>query len=131
MNNQTISLLQTLKAGAISGFIGMGLNHIWSMIAQQLGSVAPEGFVMAVTISSIFPVLIAALVYYLMVKFLKNGQSVFVVLGSLFLLFSLYGPLQPIMPDGSPTPEGFALLTIPMHFISGITAMLGIIRWSK
>ncbi|MCZ8355350.1 MAG: hypothetical protein O9340_11480 [Cyclobacteriaceae bacterium] len=131
MDNQTVSLLQTLKAGAISGFIGMGLNHGWSIVAQQLGSVAPEGFTMAVTISSVFPILIAAVVYYLMIKFLKKGKSVFVVLGSLFLLFSLYGPLQPIMPDGSPTPEGFALLTIPMHFISGITAIAGIIRWSK
>jgi hypothetical protein len=39
--------------------------------------------------------------------------------------------LQPVLPDGSPTPYGFALLTIPMHIISGAVAIFGIIRWSK
>lgn len=126
-----IKLLNTLKAGAIAGFIGMGLNHLWSLVAQQLGSVAPAGFMWAVTFSSVFPVLVGSLIYFAFVRFLKNGKLVFVVLSSLFVLFSLYGPLQPVLPDGSPTPDGFALLTIPMHLISGVVAIFGIIRWSK
>jgi hypothetical protein len=127
---KNITFVNALKAGAIVGLIGAGVNNIWSLIAQQLGSVPPVGFAIPVTVSSIFPVLIGAIIYFALVKFLKKGHTVFMVVSAVFILVSFYGPLQPVLPDGSPAPQGFALLTVPMHFISGGLAMWGIPKWS-
>jgi hypothetical protein len=131
MTTQPPSFVQTLKAGAMAGFIGAGLNNIWSFIAQTLGSSTPPGFPLAVTLSSVFPVLVGAILFFLLVKFLPKGQLIWTILSVVFMLVSCYGPFQPTLPDGSPTPTGFPLLTVPMHFISGLVAIWGIPRWSK
>jgi hypothetical protein len=122
---------KVVKAGAIAGFIGAGLNNIWSFIAQSFGSVPPPGFPIAITISSVLFVVIGAILYFVLVKFLAKGELIWIIVGALFAIVSCYGPTQPTMPDGSATPQGFALLAIPMHIISGIVAIWGIPKWSK
>lgn len=57
METQNLTIVQALKAGAIAGLIGAGLNNIWSLIAAALGATIPPGFAIAVTLSSFVPVL--------------------------------------------------------------------------
>jgi hypothetical protein len=38
--------------------------------------------------------------------------------------------LQPTLPDGSPAPAGFAVLTMPMHLIAGAVMLLVIPRYA-
>ena len=126
-----LTFLNTLKAGAIAGFVGAGLNHVWSFIAQALGSVPPPGFALAVTISSVLLVVVGAVFYFLLARFVPKGALIWTVVGVIFMLASCYSPTLPTLPDGTAAPEGFALLTIPMHLISGLIALWGIPRWSN
>lgn len=127
-----VTFLKAIRGGLIAGLIGAGLNNLWSLVAQALGSVTPPGFPIAVTMSSIFPLMIGAILYFLLVKFSDKGHIIFVVIAVVFTLFSLYPTISITeMPDGSPLGEGFTMLTLPMHLISGALAVWGIPKFSK
>lgn len=127
-----LTFLNALKAGAIAGVIGAGLNNIWSLIANALGSTIPPGFALAVTISSIFPLLIGAVLYFVFVRFVPKGYLVWMALSIAFMLFSFYPVYNsPSLPDGTLLDDTFPLLAAPMHVISGILAVWGIPKWSK
>jgi hypothetical protein len=55
---------------------------------------------------------------------------IFVVVVVVFTLLSMGGPLQPVLPDGSPVPAGFAVLTVAMHLIAGAVILLFIPRYA-
>lgn len=122
---------QAIKGGLISGVVAAPLNLTWNLIAPSLGSVPPPNFMIAVAVSSILPLLIGAILYFLLVKYSKNGRMIFLVVSAVFTIVSLYGTIQPTMPDGTAAPQGFALLTIPMHLIAGAVAMWGIPKFSN
>ena len=127
-----VTFLKAIKGGLIAGLFGAGLNNLWSLVAQALGSATPPGFPIAVTMSSIFPLMIGAILYFLLVKFSDKGYLIFVLIAVVFTLFSLYPTiLITEMPDGSPLGDGFTMLTLPMHLISGALAVWGIPKFSK
>lgn len=125
------TFINALKGGAVAGFIGAGLNHIWSFIAQAMGSMPPPGFTVAVTVASVLPVVVGAVFYFVLARYVPKGALIWTVVGVVFMLASCYSPTLPTLPDGTPAPPGFALLAIPMHLISGVVALWGIPRWSK
>ncbi|MBL7858516.1 MAG: hypothetical protein JNM57_12570 [Cyclobacteriaceae bacterium] len=132
MSTQPVTFLNALKAGAIAGLIGAGLNNIWSLIANALGATVPKGFALAVTMSSLFPVLIGAILFFIFVTFVPNGKIVWLVLSIGFTLFSFYPVFNtPQLPDGTVLDNTFPMLVGPMHAISGILAIWGIPKWSK
>jgi hypothetical protein len=127
-----LTLLKALKGGAIAGLIGAGLNNIWSLIANALGATIPPGFILTIILSSIFPLLIGAILYFVFVRFIPKGKLVWVGLSIAFLLFSFYPVFStPQLPNGTPLDDTFPLLVGPMHLISGFLAVWGIPRWSK
>lgn len=127
-----LTFLKVLKAGAIAGLIGAGVNNIWSLIANALGANIPPGFALAVTLSSIFPLLVGAILYFVFVKFLPKGALIWIALSVAFVLFSFYPVYTtPSLPDGTMLDDTFPLLAGPMHIISGVLAVWGIPRWSK
>jgi hypothetical protein len=127
-----LTFLKALKGGAIAGLIGAGLNNIWSLIANALGATIPSGFALAVTMSSIFPLLIGAILFFVFVRFVPKGKLVWIALSVAFILFSFYPVFSnPQLPDGTLMDETFPLLAGPMHVISGFLAVWGIPRWSK
>lgn len=132
MSNNQLTLAKALKAGLIAGVIGAGINNVWSLIAGALGATIPAGFFMAVTISSILPVLIGAFLFFIFVRFIPKGQLIWLVLSIGFTLFSFYPVFTtPQLPDGTVLDSTFPLLAAPMHAFSGFLAIWGIPRWSK
>jgi hypothetical protein len=132
MSNNQLTLVKALKAGLIAGVIGAGVNNVWSLIAGALGATIPAGFFMAVTISSILPVLIGALLFFVFVRFVPKGQLIWLVLSIGFTLFSFYPVFTtPQLPDGTVLDSTFPLLAAPMHAFSGFFAIWGIPKWSK
>ncbi len=129
---QTITFSKALKAGFIAGLIGAGLNNVWSFVAQALGSDVPAGFPIFITISSFLPVLIGAILFFILVKFIPSGKIIWLSVGIGFLLFSFYPAFTATeLGDGVPVGNGFPLLVAPMHLISGVLAIWGIPKWSK
>jgi hypothetical protein len=127
-----LTFLKALKGGAIAGLIGAGLNNIWSLIANALGATIPSGFTLAIAMSSIFPLLIGAILFFVFVRFIPKGKLVWIGLSIAFLLFSFYPVFStPQLPNGTVMDDTFPLLVGPMHLISGFLAVWGIPRWSK
>ena len=127
-----LTFLKVLKGGAIAGLIGAGLNSIWSLIANALGATIPPGFILTIIISSVFPLLVGAIIYFVISRFIPKGKLVWIGLSIVFLLFSFYPVFStPQLPDGTVLDETFPLLVGPMHLISGFLAIWGIPRWSK
>lgn len=127
-----LPFLRALKGGAIGGLIGAGLNNIWSLIANALGATIPPGFILTIIISSVFPLLVGAIIYFVISRFIPKGKLVWIGISIVFLLFSFYPVFStPQLPDGTVLDETFPLLVGPMHLISGFLAIWGIPRWSK
>ncbi len=130
--SNTITLSSALKAGLIAGLIGAGVNHLWSFLAGVLGATIPPGFAVAVTISSLLPVLIGAFLYFIFKRYMPKGQLLWMVISIAFVLFSFYPVFTSTqLPDGTVLDETFPLLTGPMHLFSGFLAIWGIPKWSK
>ena len=132
METQQLTIRQALKGGAIAGLIAAGLNNIWTLIAGALGATIPAGFFFAVTTSSIFPLLIGSIIFFLMIKFLPKGNLFWLVLTIGFTLISFYPVFNPpALPDGTMPDSTFPLLAGPLHAISGVLAAWGIPKWAK
>lgn len=132
MSTTETTIVKALKAGAIAGLIGAGLNNIWSLIASALGATIPPGFFIAVTISSILPVLIGSLIFFGLIKLSAKGTTIWYALGIIFTLVSFFPVFNnPQLPDGTIMDSTFPLLVGPMHAISGVLATWGIPKWSK
>ena len=130
--SQQITFVKALKGGFITGMIAAGLNNLWSLVAQGLGSVPPPGFPVAVTMSSIFPIMVGSILYFILTKLSSKGYLIFVIFSIVFTGVSIYPTIAlNQLPDGSPVGAGFTLLTLPMHLISGALAIWGIPRFSK
>ena len=127
------TITQALKGALISGVIALVTNQIWNFIALHfLGAVAPAGsWTIMVGVSSVVPLLLAGVVYFLLEKYTRNGTKIFTALSIVLAVLSVYGNFQPVLPDGTATPQGFSLLTVPMHFTAGLAAAFGIPRFSK
>jgi len=132
METHNITFLKALKGGAIAGLIGAGLNNIWTLIANALGATVPPGFALAVTMSSIFPLLIGAIIYFFLIKYTAKGKMIWLIVSIGFTLFSFFPVFNtPQLPDGTLLDSTFPLLVGPMHAISGFLAIWGIPKWSK
>lgn len=76
----------------------------------------------SVVLASVLSVLLAAGVYLLLSRGFTIATPLY-VLGCLFSAgASCIASFTPMLPDGSPTPPGFPLLTMPMHMMAGLMA---------
>ncbi|HEX8531283.1 MAG TPA: DUF6069 family protein [Cytophagales bacterium] len=128
-----VSVKNALVAGLLAGVVIAVLNNLYNLFCGAvLGISAPNVIhVGSVTGSSVVPALLAGLFYYLLARFTRRPGLIFAVVVVVFTLLSLGGPLQPALPDGSPSPAGFATLTIPMHLIAGAVMLLVIPRYAS
>ncbi len=132
MSNQEVTFLKAIKGGFIAGIIGAGANNLWSVIAAALGATVPPNFIIAITMSSIFPVLVGGVLFFVFVRFIPKGKLAWTVLAAAFLLLSFFPVFTtPQLPDGTVVDNTFPLLVGPMHAMSGLLAIWGIPRFSK
>jgi hypothetical protein len=76
----------------------------------------------SVVLASVLSVLLAAGVYLLLSRGFTIATPLYVFGCLLTAAVSCIAPFTPVLPDGSPVPPGFSLLTVPMHLIAGLMA---------
>ncbi|MEE2743810.1 MAG: DUF6069 family protein [Bdellovibrionota bacterium] len=119
-----------LLGGLLAGFLGALVNNIYSFLYTSITgfSIPKVIHVGSITSASILLVVISSLFYFLLEKFTSKARLIYIIVGVIFLILSFLGPLSSHLPDGTPTPEGFAGLALPMHIISGLLAFI-LIPW--
>ena len=76
----------------------------------------------SVTTASTLSVLLAAGIYLLLARGLTIATPLYIVGSLVTAAASCVAALTPVLPDGSPTPQGFVQLTMPMHMFAGLAA---------
>ena len=123
---------RSLLGGLIAGVAASILNNIWLLVYPLItGNEVPEIInIGSVTTSSILGLLVGGFVYFVLHRLTKKGTFIFITAGVVFTFLSLMGPINMTeLPDGNSAPEGFALLTIPMHLIAGLASVIITPKW--
>lgn len=119
------------KAGFKVGLMAGVLNVVWFLAARFIFRIdytmIKWHFVLTATLLSC---MLAGVIYYFLYSLTIHHRIVFIIGAITVLLCSLYFPLEPILPGGSPTTRSFQALTIPMHFIAGLMATFYIPSWT-
>lgn len=118
-----------LTGGVVAGVITAILNNLWNFIYPAIGGVSVPDVINvgSVTMMSIAPLLIAAVGYFVLSRFVDNATPIFQIGTVVLALLSLFGTFNPPMP----VPDGFAALSAPMHIIAGLVGALVIPRFVK
>lgn len=128
--SETAQFKNVGRAVGIIALLSLLGNHIWNFAVGTALHVEPlpANWTIAVTMASILPVIIAGVGYLVAQKVFANPDKVFTI-GSLILtVLSLLGTLSSQLPDGTLAPQGFTVLTMPMHIISGVLVAFGFKR---
>jgi len=116
------SLPGFIQAGILAGALAAIINTVWYLYATKLLFInAPEMINMISVVLTCLVVAVAAAVgfYFL---FSRTKKPVLVFRGIVFILaiLSLFSATLGTLPDGTPAPERFHVLTMPMHIFAGI-----------
>lgn len=118
-----------LIGGVVAGVITAILNNLWNFLYPAIGGVNVPEVINAgsITLMSIAPLLIAAVGYFVLSRFMDNATTIFQGATIVLALLSLFGAFNPPMP----VPDGFAGLSAPMHVIAGLVGAFVIPRFVK
>lgn len=134
MNNYTVfssskmgvRFYKILRNSIIAGFISIFLNITYCLLYTSLfkGEIPEFVNISYITITSMLPMMFAALFYYLLLQYARNPNMIFIIVSLFATVASLILPLMPTLPNGIHTPPGFLAIAAPMHIIIGIACML-------
>ena len=130
INATIVTYKNSLRAALRGSLIASGINIAWLYSLEYWLNITglPKGFPLAVVISTLIPILLAALLYVIFVKNFQKGEVMFLLLAAGFALLSIFPSFEPILPDGNPAPANFAMLTVPMHFFAALIGVYYIIQ---
>jgi hypothetical protein len=118
------------RAALQGGLIAAGVNIAWHFAAVFTLHITglPNGFAIAVVLSSVLPLLLGSVVYVLLMNNFFKGKLLFYILSIAFAIFSIFPSFQPVLSDGTLAPANFALLTVPMHFVAAVSGIYFIVK---
>lgn len=124
--NTTTTFKQTFLASLIAGAGTAVICLLWRTVHESITGFSVPQIVhtTGITMSSFLPLIIAGIIFFFVQKLGTKGRTGYVIGTVVLGLLSLYGTFNYPMPDGSATPAAFTLLTLPMHFVSMVGALL-------
>lgn len=119
MSQQLIRFYDLLKLNLKFAVWAAVFNCFWGLVVVKLFSIQglPNGFMVAVVLSTFLVALLSTIGYFLLKKFFTRGLFLYYFLGTSFYIFCNFPAFELQLPDGSPMPNYFALLVLPMHAI--------------
>lgn len=109
-------------AGMLCAVLNIGYSYLYT---HHTGTHFPHLVSPAtIVIASVAAPLLAAFFYFVTANCTRRGRFIYAATVAVLTLLSLVGPLSPTLPDGAPMPDGFLLLTLPMHLITGLVCLL-------
>jgi hypothetical protein len=125
-DERKIPFLRFLSAGIIAGGGAALFNNLYNSVYTSVTMFSIPEIINPISIlfASVIPLVVAAIVFFGLTKYSSKAYLIFAVGTALFSLLSIIGPLGTQLPDGRLIPAGFAALTIPMHFIAGLCAVV-------
>jgi hypothetical protein len=120
------------KAGLIAGLVAAFLNIFIYLIMITIGGhywdLMTAG---SILVASLLPNLLAALFYFVLSYLTRRARTLLTIVVIMFVVISVL-PHLGIGPAPSPAlsalPEGFVLLTVPLHIVFGLAAIF-IMPW--
>lgn len=116
-----------LSGSLVAGVVAAVLNNLYNLIYLTFSDLEVGWVInfMSITLSTMILILMGGIFYFILSRFTSKATNIYVVVAVIFTILSCVGPLlKPELPDGSPAPEGFFGLVLPMHFIAGICAVV-------
>ncbi len=112
--------------GVVAAAVAAVTNLAWRNAYPGLtGNAVPELIdPTSVVVASVLSVLLAAGVYLLLSRGFAIATPLYVGGCILTAAVTCVAAFAPVLPDGMPVPDGFPLLTVPMHMGAGLVAAL-------
>lgn len=116
-----------LKAGLIAGLVSAVLNNIIYLIMIAVGDHRWMPVIaVSILVASFLPSLLASIAYFLLSRFTQRAWLIMTMGIVAFVLISIL-PHLGVGPAPSPAlaalPEGFDLVTVPLHIVFGLAAI--------
>jgi hypothetical protein len=133
--NTKLTFKQIIMAGAVASGASVVINAILFFIFHVAGIIADSVFiqpnqpltVIPVIISSIFPTLIGACVFFLFEKFSVKGFQLFSIIALILMVLSLASPFMAVQG----MPVAYALVLCVMHIVVALSLLFFIKRAKK
>ena len=130
-----INFKQIITAGAIASCVSLIFNSLLFFIFHSVGIISDTVFVQPnepltivhITISSIFPTLVGACVFFLFEKFTNNGFKIFGIVALILMLLSLTSPFMAIKE----MPIAYGIVLDVMHIVVALSLLFFIKRAKK
>jgi len=121
-----------MKAGLLAGLVAAVLNNLlYIIIINIVGKTWVLAVAVSILVASLIPNLLAALLYFGLSRLTHRARHILTIAVGIFVLISIL-PHLGIGPAPSSAlevlPEGFELVTIPLHIVFGLTAIT-LIPW--
>lgn len=122
----TVQVSRALTGGLIAGVVSAVIGNLYHALYVGItGNTFPELSLLSITLASISPSVLGALVYYALNRISRHAQTIFTVLGLTFAVLSIVPQfIQPLHP-------GFGWAITPLHLIAGVTAVVLIPRLAR
>ncbi len=117
-----------VTAGLLAGLAAALLNIVIYLVVAGAGGHGLELVVVgSILVASLLPNLLAALLYFILSRLTRHARPLLTLAVAAFVVVSVL-PHLGIGPAPSPAlaalPAGFDLVTIPLHLVFGLTAIL-------
>jgi hypothetical protein len=120
ITRKKFTVWMSIRGGLVAGAAAAIINNIYNYAYGVFFHFTIEEYINfpIITFLSILAAIIAALGYYVLVKATRKYGFYFKIICIIVLLISFLWSISPTLPDGTHTPSGFKMLSMPLHIIT-------------
>jgi len=124
---KSVPLSSFLIGGIIAGAMAASFNTLYAFWFPILTNYSvPQDLINydTVALTSFFPICVGSILYYLISRFINRATILYITAAITLSVLCLIRAFSPVLPNGHVPPDGFTTLTLPMHVVAGLIAVL-------